>query len=179
MRYRIKPRRVRVVSQHIVILTTILFVLAVINVQNAEAFHSHKRWPGKYEPVSCGDMITSDTSLFTDLDCSGHSGGAAITLQEGANLNMNGKKIIGNSGINCIEITGDGVKVREGTVTQCDYGIRVRTRVQNSTGCFPNQVLITTSALSETEYIMDTFSFISLSLPLRMVSRISSEKLLN
>ena len=126
MRYGIKPRRVRVVSQHIVILTTILFVLAVINVQNAEAFHSHKRWPGKYEPVSCGDMITSDTSLFTDLDCSGHSGGAAITLQEGANLNMNGKKIIGNSGINCIEITGDGVKVREGTVTQCDYGIRVR-----------------------------------------------------
>jgi len=126
MRYEIKPKRVRVVSQHIVILTTILFVLAVIHVQNAESFTSHKKRFWRHVPISCGDTITTDTSLFTDLDCSGHSGGAALTLQEGANLNMNGKKIIGNSDINCIEIRGDGVKIREGTVTQCDYGIRVR-----------------------------------------------------
>jgi len=95
-------------------------------VQNAESFTSHKKRFWRHVPISCGDTITTDTSLFTDLDCSGHSGGAALTLQEGANLNMNGKKIIGNSDINCIEIRGDGVKIREGTVTQCDYGIRVR-----------------------------------------------------
>jgi parallel beta-helix repeat protein len=126
MKYTSKNIRMSVFSRLAVALTTILFVLALSDTPNAGGFHSHKGRPWKPEPVSCGDTITTHTSLYTDLDCSNYSEGAALTLQEGANLNMNGKKIIGNSDINCIEITGDGVKIREGAVTQCDYGIRVR-----------------------------------------------------
>jgi parallel beta-helix repeat protein len=126
MKYTSKPRCVRVFLRLMVALTTGLFVLTLCNAQNAEGFHWHKGRSWKVEPVSCGDEITTDTSLFSDLDCSDYSESAALTLQEGANLNMNGKKIIGNSGINCIEIKGDGVKIWRGTVTQCKYGIRVR-----------------------------------------------------
>ena len=126
MRYRNKKMSKRVVLRLVVGLATSLFVLSLTNALHAEHFSSDKGRFWNAEPVSCGDTITSYALLTTDLDCSSHSESAALTLQEGANLNMNGKKIIGNSDINCIEIGGDGVKMREGTVTQCNYGIRVR-----------------------------------------------------
>jgi hypothetical protein len=126
MRYRNKTTSLRVVLRLVVGLTTSLFVLSLTNALNAEGFTSHKGRFWNAVPVSCGDTITSYASLHADLDFSSHSGSAALTLQEGANLIMNGKKIIGNSDINCVEIEGDGVKIRKGTMTQCDYGIRVR-----------------------------------------------------
>ena len=126
MRYRIKTKIMRVVLRLIVILTTILLVLAIHNVQKAEGFTSHKGRFCRPNPISCGDTITTHIILTKDLDCSEHSGGAALTLREGAELNLNGKKIIGNHGINCIDIREDGAKIWNGTVTQCDHGIRVR-----------------------------------------------------
>lgn len=77
------------------------------------------------EGVECGDEITTYTVLTNDLNCSDHDG-AALTLKEGAKLNLNGKKVIGNYENNCIDIRDDGTKVWNGTVTQCDNGIRVR-----------------------------------------------------
>jgi hypothetical protein len=126
MKYISKTKRMRAVLWLIVALTTGLFVFGPSNAQNAEGFTSHKGRFWKDKPVSCGDEIITYTSLTTDLDCSGHSGSAALTLQEGAKLNLNGKKIIGNFGINCIDVRGDDAKIWRGAVMQCDYGIRVR-----------------------------------------------------
>ena len=126
MRPRYKLNRVKIAFRFVVGLITSIFILSVSVVLYAGGFNSHKGRFWKGDSPSCGDTITTEASLFTDLDCSGYSGGAAITLQEGATLKMNGKKLIGNSGINCIEIRGDGAKIWGGTVTQCDYGIRVR-----------------------------------------------------
>ena len=79
------------------------------------------------EAVECGDVITTYTKPTNDLNCSNHDD-TALTLKEGSKLNLNGKKVIGNYDINCIEIAkeNDGAKVWNGTVTQCDNGIRVR-----------------------------------------------------
>ena len=115
----------RVVLRLIVALTTGLFVLSLGNALNAGGFTSHKGRFWKHEPVSCGDTITSYAFLTNDLDCS-DTESTALRLEEGAKLNLNGKKLIGNFGINCIDIRGNGTKIWNGTVTQCDYGIRVR-----------------------------------------------------
>lgn len=126
MRKNGKSNSISIALRFVVGMTTSIFVLSAGAVLNAGGFSSHQGRFWKGNPPACGDTITTDTFLFTDLDCSGHSGGAALTLQEGASLNMNGRKVIGNSGINCIEIGGDGTKIWGGAVTQCDYGIRVR-----------------------------------------------------
>ena len=81
------------------------------------------------DSVSCGDTITTNATLDNDLDCSGHSGSAALRLEEGATLVLNGYQLIGNQDINCIDIRGDGVNVWRGSVTQCDYGIRIRSNL--------------------------------------------------
>jgi hypothetical protein len=107
-------------------LTTCIFFLSAGVVLHAGDFKPRKGRFRKGASPGCGDTITANTSMFTNLDCSVYSDGAALTLEEGANLKMNGRKIIGNSGINCIEIRGDGAKIWGGTVMQCDYGIRVR-----------------------------------------------------
>lgn len=125
MRHRSKIKSMRVVSRLIVGLMTSLFVLGFSNSLNADGFTSHKGRFWKPEPVSCGDTITAYAFLTTDLDCS-DSESTALRLEEGAKLNLNGKKVIGNFGINCIDIRGNGTKIWHGTVTQCDYGIRVR-----------------------------------------------------
>jgi len=116
----------RVVLRFTVGLMMGLFVLGISNAQNVEGFPSHKGRFNKAKPLSCGDKITSHAVLYSDLDCSDYSGGAALTLGEGASLNLNRKKVIGNYDINCIEITEDGAKVWNGIVTHCDNGIRVR-----------------------------------------------------
>lgn len=125
MRHRSKIKSMRIVLQLIVGLTSSLFVLGFSNSLNAEGFTLHKGRFWKPEPVSCGDTITSYALLTTDLDCS-DTESTALRLEEGAKLNLNGKKVIGNFGINCIDIRGNGTKIWHGTVTQCDYGIRVR-----------------------------------------------------
>ena len=117
---------IRIVLRFIVGLTTSIFLLTIGVDLNAGGYHPHKGGFPKADSPNCGDTISGHAKLARDLDCSEHSGGAALTLQEGASLNMNGRKIIGNSGINCIEIGGDATKIWGGAVTQCDYGIRVR-----------------------------------------------------
>ena len=117
MRYRNKPKSMRVVLRFTVGLMMGLFVLGISNAQNVEGFPSHKGRFNKAKPLSCGDKITSHAVLYSDLDCSDYSGGAALTLGEGASLNLNRKKVIG---------TEDGAKVWNGIVTHCDNGIRVR-----------------------------------------------------
>jgi hypothetical protein len=106
-------------------LATSLFVLSLTNALNAEDITSHKGPFWYAEPVSCGATIASYALLTTDLDCS-DTESTVLRLEEGAKLNLNGKKIIGNFDINCIDIRGDATKIWNGTVTQCDYGIRVR-----------------------------------------------------
>lgn len=127
MRCGSKRKSVRVVLRFSVGLIVGLFVLGLSNAQDVEASHSHKGRFHKAKSLNCGDMITSHAVLYNDLDCSDYSEGSALTLEEGASLNLNGKKIIGNYDINCIEIRGDDAKVWNGTLTQCDTGIRIRT----------------------------------------------------
>jgi parallel beta-helix repeat protein len=107
-------------------LTSSLFVLSFSNSLNAEGFTSHQGRFWKPKQVSCGDTINTYTLLTADLDCSDHSGSAALTVEKGAKLYLNGKKIIGNSNINCIEIIGDGAKVWRGTVMYCEEGILIK-----------------------------------------------------
>jgi hypothetical protein len=125
MIYRKKTTGLRVVLRLVVGLAASLFVLSLTNPLIAEDVTSHQGRFWNAEPVSCGDTITSYARLTADLDCSG-TGSTALRLEEGAKLNLNGKKVIGNFDINCIDIRGDGTKIWNGTVTQCDYGIRVR-----------------------------------------------------
>ena len=125
MRRRIKTESMRVGLRLAVGLMMSLFVLVLSNAQNVEGSHSHKGRFHKAKPLPCGYTITTHAVLYNDLDCSDHSGGPALTLGEGASLNLHGKRVIGNNGINCIDITGDGSKVWNGTVMNCYYGIRV------------------------------------------------------
>ena len=127
MRCRSKNKSMRVILRFTVGLMMGLFVLGISNAQTVEGSHSYKGRSHKANPLICGATITTHTVLHNDLDCSGHSGSAALTLEEGASLNLHGKKIIGNYDISCIEIRGDGAKVWNGTLTQCDTGIRIRT----------------------------------------------------
>jgi parallel beta-helix repeat protein len=130
MRYRNKTKSMRVVLGLIVGLTTSLFVLGLSNAQHAEGFNSHKGRFWKAEPVGCGDEITTYTVLTNDLDCSEHSGSPALTLGKRAKLNLNGYRVIGNSGINCIEMTGRAT-VRNGTVMSCRDGILINQSDRN------------------------------------------------
>jgi hypothetical protein len=77
------------------------------------------------EAVECGDEITTSITLASDLNCSDYDG-AALTLKEGAKLDLNGKKVIGNYENDCIVIEDDGAIVKNGTVTRCKDGIRVK-----------------------------------------------------
>jgi parallel beta-helix repeat protein len=75
--------------------------------------------------IECGAEITTSVTLTNDLNCSGYDD-AVLTLKEGAELNLNGKKVIGNYDNNCIEIEDDGVELNNGTVTRCKDGIRIK-----------------------------------------------------
>ena len=122
MRRRIKTKSMRVLLRLAVGLMMSFFVFGTSNAKNMKGFTSHERWSKKATPLSCGAEITTHAVLYNDLDCS-DSSGVALTLLKGASLNLNGKKIIGNESDNCIEITGDGVKVWNGTVMNCRDGI--------------------------------------------------------
>ena len=132
MRCRNKANSMRVVLRFTVGLILGLFVLGIGNIQYVEGSSWHKGRFHKAESLSCGEMITTHAVLYDDLDCS-NVDGVSITLGEGASLDLNGQKVIGNSNENCIEITGDGAEVRNGTVTHCDYGIRVRSNLNKIT----------------------------------------------
>ena len=124
MRCRSKNKSMGVVLRFTVGLIMGLFVLGLSNAQNVEGSHSRKGRSHKAKSLNCGDMITSHAVLYNDLECSGSSG-VALTLLKGASLNLNGKKLIGNESNNCIEITGDGAKVWNGTVMNCRDGILI------------------------------------------------------
>ena len=103
-----------------------LFVLGFGNAKNVEGSTRHKGQFNNSKPLSCGDTITTYTVLSNDLDCSGYTDtAAALTLEAGARLNLNGKKIIGNDTINCIDIKGNAARVSNGTVMRCYHGIEV------------------------------------------------------
>ena len=124
MRCRNKANSMRVVLRFTVGLILGLFVLGIGNIQYVEGSSWHKGRFHKAESLTCGETITTHAVLYNDLDCS-NFGGVALTLGDGADLNLHGKKIIGNESDNCIEITGDGAKVWNGTVMKCFYGIEV------------------------------------------------------
>ena len=136
MRYRSKTKSIRgVVLRLVVGIITSLFVFGLSNAQNAEGWTSDKGQRSKAESVSCGDTITNYAVLTNNLDCSEYNGDAALTLAEGARLNLNRKTVTGNDKIKCIKIIGDGTRVWNGTVTGCDDGILVSSSDRNKIIC--------------------------------------------
>ena len=124
MRCRNKANSMRVILRFTVGLIMGLFVLGIGNIQYVEGSSWHKGRFHKAESLTCGETITTHAVLYNDLDCSSDdSDGPALTLGEGASLDLNGKKVIGNYDRNCIEITGDGAEVRNGIVKHCNNGI--------------------------------------------------------
>lgn len=81
--------------------------------------------------VSCGDVITEDRVMDSDLNCPGHD--PAITIV-GAELDMNGYKLSGCPGVGIL-LTLDKSTVKNGSVIHCDTGVQLeglgKHRVEN------------------------------------------------
>jgi parallel beta-helix repeat protein len=111
-------------------LTTSLFVLSLTNALNAEGFTSHKGRFWNAKPVVCGDTLEyGHFELTGNLDCEGED--PAIEITGPAKLNLKGYTLSGNEPDEkfknvCIKITGDGAKVWNGTVKNCEDGIEIK-----------------------------------------------------
>jgi hypothetical protein len=89
------------------------------------AKHIQKHYPKHIaKAVTCGVVITTDTILSRDLNCDINDGSPALTV-DGATLDLNGYRVIGDTQINCIEISG-GATLKNGTVMNCRDGIIIR-----------------------------------------------------
>ena len=84
--------------------------------------------------VKCGDTIKKKTVLKKDLtcDCPGSSsdleyGFAALTVEGPATLDLNGHTVSCSAGVGddsfCIQISGTGAKIQNGTVSKCYVGV--------------------------------------------------------
>jgi hypothetical protein len=89
---------------------------------------------GLANSVSCGDRVTRNVNLTSNLDCSSVpvDSGPILEVVGPARLNLKSFTIVGNGftddegesfGDTCIEVTGAGAKVWNGTVTQCVDGV--------------------------------------------------------
>jgi large repetitive protein len=76
------------------------------------------------DQVSCGDVITKDTTLNSDLDCGGLSGAFGLTIgADGVTLDLNGHTVSSACEADCaatavIDDRGgyDGVRILDGTI---------------------------------------------------------------
>jgi parallel beta-helix repeat protein len=129
MRYKNKTKSIRIVLRLIVGFTTILFVFSLTNALNAESFSSHKERFSKAKRVKCGDTLKyGHFELRGDLTCSkdpDNDDKPAIEITGPAKLNLNGNTLSGDGKIGCIIITGEGARVRNGTLENCKNGILI------------------------------------------------------
>ncbi len=77
--------------------------------------------------VACGDVITDDVTLTSDLDCSGYDGDAITIQGNNVNLDCDGHSIIGSgdeSGYTGVHVDhSDGVTVENCVITDFEDGI--------------------------------------------------------
>ena len=94
-------------------------------------------FPAAADDVECGDVITEDTALTHDLDCSAYPDGDGLTIgADGVTLDLKGHTItgpgiyvnppFGNSGVD-VPVSRRDVTVTNGTVTGFRYGVRADT----------------------------------------------------
>ena len=123
MRYRSKIKNTRVAWHLIVGLMTGLFVISLAYALHAEVYPYWERFiPAK--SVSCGDELTDGHfELTKNLTCTEDP---AIKITGPAELNLQRYTVSGNGDNICIDIKGDGATVQNGTVMQCEEGIRIK-----------------------------------------------------
>lgn len=86
-------------------------LLTVLSLASATGAHA----------VSCGDTITTSTTLTADLGPCGTN--PALTVQGPATLNLNGHTVSCISSQNGIRLTNRGATLRNGVVTACQDGV--------------------------------------------------------
>lgn len=102
----------------------------------------------------CGDSLSSSVVLAADIDCTGYSGSAALTVvADGITVDLNGHTIFGTTDVNsAINVTGrTGVTVRGGTI----YGA---TQPPTSNGPYGVFVWESTTIRLENLVVVDTGS---------------------
>jgi parallel beta helix pectate lyase-like protein len=72
-------------------------------------------------PVVCGDVITTDKALVANLTCAGDG----LTVTNGALLDLQGHKIMGNGTGQGVHVLGTGTVLTNGVVTGFDTGVHV------------------------------------------------------
>jgi len=82
------------------------------------------------QAVACGDMLTTDTTLTADLDCSS-SMFPALTLANGVTLDLGGHTVSGSGPGDGFGINGQSYTVRNGTITDFGHGIETDTGTVN------------------------------------------------
>ena len=98
------------------------FLIIFMTAGSSFAKHIQKHYPRHIpKAVTCGAAITTDTMLSQDLNCSEYDGSPVLTI-DGATLDLNGYSVIGNTDINCIDISGRAT-LKNGTVMNCRDGI--------------------------------------------------------
>jgi hypothetical protein len=81
----------------------------------------------KSTAVACGDTLTSNTSLSSDLDCSGYAGDALTIGKNGIKLDLKGHTITGFAGAdsyNGVNTNGyNSITITNGKITGFDYDV--------------------------------------------------------
>lgn len=76
--------------------------------------------------TTCGGVVSQDTVLTQDLDCSAGGFQSALRIQGDVTLDMNGHKLIGPGGRTGIRIAGQsGSTVTNGTIKKFQTGVRI------------------------------------------------------
>ena len=83
-------------------------------------------WPGASgaakNPIACGDTVTTDTTLKSDLDCSG-SFLPALNLANGVTLDLGGHTVSGSGPGGGFGINGRSYTIQNGTITGFGHAI--------------------------------------------------------
>jgi parallel beta-helix repeat protein len=74
-------------------------------------------------PVGCGDIITEDTVLDQDLDCSGTEARTALTVEGPATLDLNGHVLTCDVRAFGVALTRGRARLVDGTVTGCIFAV--------------------------------------------------------
>ncbi len=75
---------------------------------------------------ACGDTLTANTTLTTNLDCSAYDGNALTLGANGITLNLNGHKITGYAGDDYdsgVLVEANNTVVTNGTIENFGYGV--------------------------------------------------------
>ena len=87
---------------------------------------------------ACGQVLTTDTTLTANLNCSGYSGDALVMGANGITLNLNGKTITGPAGYDGYDgVDTEGYNrttIRNGTIRDYTYGVNVNDSSRTTVG---------------------------------------------